>query len=95
MFAGLIQILPTLLHLKDLFISNMSLGGLQLQLSPDMNSLYYVVLSRVSVRFSVLTGLVDSVSQLPQPVIVTLMGCTVTPPEEYKSIKTEIKEIKT
>lgn len=90
----LIETIPTLEKLEELYIYDSDLGDSRLTLSSSMKELNYIQLNEVKLSCPAFRGLTDTVSLPVQSVTVCLANCTVSPENEYQTLKTNITENK-
>jgi hypothetical protein len=86
----MIQILPLLYHVKDLWLFSINLGERSLTLSQMIN-IEIVVLKGKTMSCSVLHDLITVINKLPHTVTVRLKDCDIKPERAFEIFKTFIK----
>ncbi|XP_060603870.1 uncharacterized protein LOC132756749 [Ruditapes philippinarum] len=87
----MLQTLPLLHHLKDVWLSMINLGERSLKLSPEMISNKSIYFTRVAMSCSVLHDLITVINKLSNTLAVSLRCCDIKPDREFKKFKTFIK----
>ncbi|XP_053379387.1 uncharacterized protein LOC123527447 [Mercenaria mercenaria] len=87
----LLQTLPLLVPVKDVWLKGINLGERSLSLSPEMVNIERVYLLKVTMPGSSLRNLVKEVEKLPHSVTVRMHDCNITPETEFADVKKYIK----
>ncbi|XP_053378585.1 uncharacterized protein LOC123538925 [Mercenaria mercenaria] len=87
----LLQTLPLLVPVKEVWLVDINVGERSLSLSPEMVNLQLVFLSKVTMSGSSLRNLVKVVEKLLHSVTVEMLACNITPETEFADVKKYIK----
>ncbi|XP_053388232.1 uncharacterized protein LOC128551407 [Mercenaria mercenaria] len=87
----LLQTLPLLVQVKEVWLWEINLGERLLSLSPEMVNIKYVFLQDVTMSGSSLHNLVKVVGKLPHSVAVDMRTRKTTPETEFADVKNYIK----
>ncbi|XP_045163497.2 uncharacterized protein LOC123527868 [Mercenaria mercenaria] len=87
----ILRVIPQLVHLKDLRLHCIDVGGRTLTLSEKMTDIQCVHLSEVTMSSSGFHVLVKSLMGYSQSVLVVLVNCAIGSDHEYAMIKKSIR----
>lgn len=86
----LIETIPKLLQLKEIYIHDADLRNNIIVMETDMKRLEYFELLRVSMTSSDVQALADTVSRQTKSIIVMLWQCKITPKAKFELVKKDI-----
>jgi hypothetical protein len=92
----MLETLPLLHHLKEVWLYDIDLGERPLKLSPQMKNIELVALYETTMSCSKLHAFytdyfITVINKLPQTVTVCMVGCNIKQKTEFENFKTEIK----
>jgi hypothetical protein len=88
---ALLQTIPLLLNVKEVWMSRIDLGERTITLSPHMGNIELVYLMKMKMSCAVLQNLISDVNKLARPVAVYMRGCEIKPEATFEEIKNHVK----
>ncbi|XP_045205654.2 uncharacterized protein LOC123557924 [Mercenaria mercenaria] len=85
------ETLTQLPHLRSFAIEYTDIGERDLTLPPEMKNIERVYFYEVTMTSLALEGFIRSVDALPQPVLVIIEGCSITPESKFRKIKDMVR----